>query len=68
VSTAPAQAYGLSPFRLAEDPRLVVVSGRIRSALEAANLRGLLFQSTQSYDGYEASAEQTLEVEQEGLV
>ncbi|MDB4987648.1 MAG: hypothetical protein JWN04_2826 [Myxococcaceae bacterium] len=53
----PAQTYGLSLFRLAEDPRLVVVSNRVRAALEATHLRGLLFQETRTYDGYQATSE-----------
>ncbi|HEY6881547.1 MAG TPA: DUF1629 domain-containing protein [Polyangiales bacterium] len=48
----PARAYGLGLFRLAEDPRLVVVSRRVRAALEAVTLRGLAFQDTDTYDGY----------------
>ncbi|MDB4985293.1 MAG: hypothetical protein JWN04_471 [Myxococcaceae bacterium] len=48
----PARAYGLRLFRLAEDPRLVVVSQRVRTALEAGALRGLAFQATEDYDGY----------------
>jgi hypothetical protein len=46
------RALGLAMFRLAEEPSLVVVSARVRRALEAAQLRGLVFQSTSSYDGY----------------
>lgn len=53
----PSLSYDLDLFRLAEDPRLVVVSRRVRAALEATTLRGLLFQETASYDGYPVSSE-----------
>lgn len=46
------RTLGLAMFRLAEEPSLVVVSARVRRALDAARLRGLVFQSPSSYDGY----------------
>jgi hypothetical protein len=52
----PLRRYGLSMFRLAEDPRLVVISARVRAALEGAGLHGVLFQETTSYTGYRASS------------
>jgi hypothetical protein len=53
----PAQSYGLRLFRLAEDPRLVVVSDQVRAAVAATTLRGVLLQETRNYDGYPASTE-----------
>jgi hypothetical protein len=53
----PADSLGLRLFRLAEDPRLVVVDQRVRATLEATTLRGLLLQETRTYDGYPASSE-----------
>jgi hypothetical protein len=62
----PLRCYGLSMFRLAEDPRLVVISTRLRAVLEGAGLHGLLFQETESYTGYRAhSATDALEPESE---
>lgn len=60
----PMRAHGLSLFRLAEDPRLVVVSQRVRAALEAVTLRGLVFQDTQDYDGYPLRPPPSQELEQ----
>jgi hypothetical protein len=48
----PTQVYGLSLFRLAEDNQLVVISARIKAALQAARLQGLVFQETAEYNGY----------------
>jgi len=44
-------SYGLGLFRIAEDPRLIVVRQRVRDVLESAQLRGVLFQAPQRYDG-----------------
>jgi hypothetical protein len=46
----PALTCGLDLFRLAEDSRMLVVSPRVQRALESANLRGVLFQETATYD------------------
>lgn len=48
----PAKAHGLSVFRLGEDKRVIVIDERIRHALQAASLSGLLIQETQTYNGY----------------
>lgn len=50
------RCYDLSMFRLAEDPRIVLIHTRVRAALEAARLHGLLFQETTSYTGYRVSS------------
>jgi hypothetical protein len=47
----PALTCGLDLFRLAEDCRMLVVSPRVQDALASANLRGVLFQDTTTYDG-----------------
>ncbi|HEX5658514.1 MAG TPA: DUF1629 domain-containing protein, partial [Polyangiales bacterium] len=51
----PIESLGLRLFRLADDPRLLVVDQRVRAILEATTLRGLLLQETRTYDGYPAS-------------
>ena len=48
--------YDWGLFRVAEDRRLVAVHERVRSALERAQLRGVLFQAPSEYDGYPTSA------------
>jgi hypothetical protein len=56
----PARTCGLSLFRLAEAPELVMVHPRVRAALEAtAGLRGLLFQEPSAYDGYPVDTSRT---------
>jgi hypothetical protein len=45
----PALTYGLSLFRLAEDSRMLVVSPRIQRLLQAAKLKGILFQDPNTY-------------------
>jgi hypothetical protein len=37
---------------LAEDNRLVVISARVKAALHAAGLQGLVFQETADFNGY----------------
>lgn len=54
------KAYGFAIFRLAEDRRVIVINERIRQAMETAGLTGVLFQDTQTYNGY---PESTAEVE-----
>ena len=43
-------------FRLGEDSALVIVHDSIRSKLERANLKGLFFQASKSYNGKPASS------------
>jgi len=48
----PRRTYDLSLFRIAEDRRLIAVHERVRSVLERAQLRGVLFQAPADYDGH----------------
>jgi hypothetical protein len=47
----PERTYGFGIFRLAEDIRMIVVSPRVQTALQAAGLRGVLFQDASRYNG-----------------
>ena len=46
----PLRTYDLSLFRLAEDPRVIMIHQRVQNALLAADLRGLLLQDPGAYD------------------
>ena len=52
-----AESHRFLLFRLAEDNRLIVISERLRTALQAADLHGLLFQDTVTYEGRQLSTE-----------
>jgi hypothetical protein len=52
----PALARGAMLFRLAEDPRLLVVNERVAEALRAAELRGVVLQDTRDFDGRRVSS------------
>jgi hypothetical protein len=45
-------AGGLALFRLAESPRLIVIEGAIKTAVDAANLSGVYVQATQNWTGF----------------
>ncbi len=45
-------AGNLPLFRLAESPRLIVIEGAIKAAIEAANLNGIYVQATQDWTGF----------------
>lgn len=47
----PLKACGFELFRLAEDRRLIVIGDRVEGTLRAAQLRGIVFQDTESYTG-----------------
>ncbi|HET8933336.1 MAG TPA: DUF1629 domain-containing protein [Polyangiales bacterium] len=49
-SIDPARTLGMSIFRLAEDPRMIVISPRVQAALNAASLRRVLLQDPEAYD------------------
>jgi hypothetical protein len=51
----PTLARGAMMFRLAEDPRLIIVCERVADALRAADLRGVVLQDTQSFTGRRVS-------------
>jgi hypothetical protein len=46
----PARTYGLGLFRLAEDPRMIVVGPHVQVALQASHLRGVLLQEPSEYN------------------
>jgi hypothetical protein len=46
----PERTYGLSLFRVAEDPRVIAVSERLQRALGAAGLDGVILQDPGTYD------------------
>jgi hypothetical protein len=57
----PARTCGFGLFRLAEDPRMIIAGPHVQVALQAAKLRGVLFQDPASYNGGRAICKSELD-------
>jgi len=57
----PQRTYGLGLFRLAEDPRMIVVAPRVQASLHEAKLVGVLMQDPALYKGGSAVSRAELE-------